>query len=77
MIELFESDFAKYSFVEINNLLIEQARKLVYKYGNIGLRTLDGIQLASSISLAHKVDLFYTNDKILKSIFVLEGLPTK
>ena len=52
---LFEADFEKYSFVAVDSFLVEQARKLVSKYGTNGLRTLDSIQLATAISLIQQV----------------------
>jgi hypothetical protein len=42
-----------------------------------GLRTLDGIQLATAVSLFQQVDIFFTADKLLESLFEAEGLPTK
>jgi uncharacterized protein len=77
ILEIFEVDSIKFSFVAVDSFIIEQARKLIYKYATQGLRTLDGIQLATAVSLAHKSDLFYTNDTVLKTIFEMEGLPTK
>ena len=46
---LFEADFAKYSFIATDSLLLEQTRKLTTKYGAAGLRTLDSIQLATCL----------------------------
>ena len=63
---LFESDFEKYNFVATDSLVLEQARKLTTKYGIEGLRTLDGIQLATCILLAEQADIFFTADKLLK-----------
>ncbi|MCW3107065.1 MAG: hypothetical protein JWQ09_1571 [Segetibacter sp.] len=76
-LELFESDFKKYSFVPTDSIIIEQARILFSKYGAQGLRTLDSIQLSISVSLFHQVDIFISADKLLKSFFEAEGLPTK
>lgn len=76
-IALFENDFAKYSFVATDSIIIEQARILTSKYGNQGLRTLDSIQLSTAISLFQHADVFFTDDKLLKSLFELEGLLTE
>jgi predicted nucleic acid-binding protein len=73
----FENDFAKYSFVATDSIIIEQARILTSKYGNQGLRTLDSIQLSTAISLFQHADVFFTDDKLLKSLFELEGLLTE
>ncbi len=74
-LDLFESDFGKYPFVATDSIIIEQARILISKYGTQGLRTLDSIQLFTSVSLFQQVDIFFTADKLLKSLFEAEGLP--
>lgn len=76
-LNLFEADFKKYSFVVIDSIIIEQARMLASKYGIQGLRTLDSIQLSASLLLYQQVDMFFTADKLLKSFFEAEGLPTQ
>jgi predicted nucleic acid-binding protein len=74
---LFEADFAKYTFATTDSLLLEQARQLVIKYGLEGLRTLDSIQLATCLLLAQEVAVFFTADKLLKTLLGAEGLPTE
>ena len=74
---LFENDFAKYNFVTTDSLILERARNLTTKYGIEGLRTLDSIQLSTCIELAKQSDVFYTADKLLKTLIEKEGLPTK
>jgi len=76
-LDLFESDFGKYTFVTTDSIIIEQARILTSKYGKQGLRTLDSIQLSTSLSLFHHVDIFFTSDKLLKSLLETEGLKTE
>ena len=71
LIELFENDFSKFTFVQIDNIVIEQAIFLISKYGQQGLRTLDSIQLATSVMLKE----FKTTDNLLNKLFVAEGLP--
>jgi len=44
------------------------------KYGNKGLRTLDSLQLASALILKNKPCVFFTSDKLLKSLFIEESL---
>lgn len=73
-LELFEADFAKYSFIVTDSIIIEQARILATKYGTQGLRTLDSIQLSTAISLTQRADVFFTADNLLKSFFDAEGL---
>ena len=73
-LDLFEVDFAKYSFIATDSIIIEQARILTAKYGIQGLRTLDSIQLSTAISLSQRVDMFFTADNLLRSFFEAEGL---
>lgn len=75
-LDLFEIDLVKYSFVTTDSITIEQARKLVSKYGMQGLRTLDSIQLSTALLLFRQADIFFTTDGLLKSLFEAEGLPT-
>jgi len=76
-IGLFETDFEKYTFIPTDSLILEQARILISKYGKQGLRTLDSIQLSTSISLFQLVSVFFTSDNLLKSLFVAEQLPVE
>ena len=76
-LQLFETDYVKYSFIVVDSILMEQARSLVSKYGVKGLRTLDSIQLSTSISLSNEVELFITSDYLLKLFLKLEGLQTE
>lgn len=56
--------------------LVMQARIFCSKYRTEGLRTLDSIQLSTSLSLFEEVSVFFTADKLLKPLFEAEGLPT-
>lgn len=76
-LDLFESDFEKYTFSATDTIIIEQARILTSKYGIQGLRTLDSIQLSTSVLLSQQADIFFTADKFLKSLFEAEGLATE
>jgi len=76
-LELFEVDFGKFAFVTIDSIIVEQARILTSKYGNQGLRTLDAIQLSTAVSLFQQVKVFFTADKLLRSFFEAEALPTE
>ena len=75
--KLFEADFGKYSFVTTDSIIIEQARLLVVKYGNMGLRTLDSIQFSVALSLQQQAGLFITSDMVLQSLFRIENLPVE
>jgi uncharacterized protein len=74
---LFENDFAKYTFVATDSIVIEQARILIAKYGTQGLRAFDAIQLSTGVLLFQQADLFFTADSLLKSFFTSEGLGTE
>ena len=76
-LDLLESDFEKYTFVRVDSFIVEQARILTSKYGILGLRTLDSIQLSTSVTLLQEVNIFFTSDILLKSLFVAEGLKLK
>ena len=76
-LDFFESDFAKYIFIATDSIIIEQARALTSKYGQQGLRTLDSLQLSTAVSLIQQADLFLSADKLLKSLYEMEGLPTE
>ncbi len=70
----FTEDYKLYNFVEVNNTLIKKAQQLVTKYGKIGLRTLDSIQLTSAILVKKNIDINKSSDNLLNKIFELEGL---
>lgn len=74
---LFEADISKYTFVVTNTIVLEKARILTSKYGIQGLRTLDSIQLSTCVTLFQQVNTFFTADKLLKTFFEAEGLPTE
>lgn len=77
LLDSFESDSDKYSFVRIDNTIIEQARQLLAKYGSKGLRALDSIQLSTAVFLKIQVNLFLSSDKLLNSFFEYESLSTQ
>ena len=73
-INLFNLDYSRYTFVQIDAIITEQAGNLITKYGKQGLRTLDSIQLATALSLKNHASLFITSDKLLKDFFGKESL---
>jgi len=77
LINSFIEDYEKFNFVDLNNLMIYDARELISKYGNEGLRTLDSIQLASILEIKEKLAFVVTSDKLLRKIIQLEGIETK
>lgn len=66
-----------FRILETDSIIIEKARILTSKYKIQGLRTLDSIQLSTAVSLFQHVDIFFSADKLLKSLFDAEGLPTE
>ena len=74
VIEAFEDDFSKYSWVEIDSESIQSSKNLLMKYGQKGLRTLDSIQLSSAVSLRNTNCQFITFDLRLRNFFHEEGL---
>lgn len=77
LINSFIEDYEKFNFVDLNNLMIYDARELISKYGNEGLRTLDSIQLASILEIKEKLAFAVNSDKLLRKIIELEGIETK
>ncbi|MBD3750451.1 MAG: type II toxin-antitoxin system VapC family toxin [Sphingobacteriales bacterium] len=75
-LSLFEDDFKQFHFISTDSLVIEQARFLLTKYGKLGLRTLDSIQLSTCLLLQRHTDLFLTSDHLLKDFMIKEGLKT-
>lgn len=77
ILNLFEEDLNNYHFIMLDGLLMEQASKLISRYGLKGLRTLDSIQLSTCLVLKNEVSLFITSDSLLNKLMVSEGLATK
>lgn len=77
LLEAFESDFTKYTFVQLDNVVVEQARGLLSRYGQLGLRALDSLQLSTAVSLRNQVGLFVSADKLLRDCLNQERLPTQ
>jgi uncharacterized protein len=77
MIEKFDKDSVKFNYVSEGNKLRQNARHLIGKHWEKGLRTLDSIQLASALKMKNKIDLFLTSDNLLAEISQIEGLKLK
>jgi uncharacterized protein len=77
LIEAFEKDSENFNFVSDNHEIKQLAKKMIRKYWNEGLRTLDSIQLASVIMIRDKVDFFFTSDNLLAEIASLEKIKVK
>ena len=77
LIEKFDRDSVKFSYVPDGQLLRQRAKGLIGKHWRKGLRTLDSIQLASALKVKNQIELFLTSDKLLSEISKIEGLITK
>ena len=75
IINLFDNDLKKYIIIPVTTTAIENAKLLILKYGQDGLRTLDALQLASAIEVRELVDKYFTSDKLLFTLFEKEYLP--
>lgn len=76
LLEAFESDFSNYTFVPMDEEVVDRATHLLNEYGHVGLRTLDSIQLSTAIQLKEQLQFAITSDKLLQGFFQKEGLPT-
>lgn len=74
-IVLFDNDALRFTFLPLDDCIVQNACGLVSKYGLEGLRSLDSIQLATAVSLRGQADLFMTADKLLEALLVKESLP--
>jgi predicted nucleic acid-binding protein len=77
VLQAFEGDFTKYTFAQLDNVVVEQARNLLATYGQLGLRTLDSLQLATAVSLRNQAGLFVSADQLLRSCLSQENLPVQ
>ena len=77
LLQKFEKDTEKFTFVTEDYLIRNSAQELIGAHWRIGLRTLDAIQLASSLHIKDRIDLFLTSDNLLSQIAKIEGFSTK
>lgn len=70
----FANDQAKFSFIPINSRIISLSKELLEKYGVLGLRALDALQLASVLSARNDIDMAISNDLLLNSFLKSEGI---
>ncbi len=74
VIEYFGMDIDKFYWIKMNENLLETSKNMLTKYGRIGLRTLDSIQLASAITSKSENLYYISYDKLLLDFFVKENL---
>jgi len=77
LINSFQEDYTKYTFILLDSKLISMARDLIEKYGLKGLRSLDSIQLASILKIKSGLSVAITSDELLKTLIESEGINAK
>lgn len=77
LIEKFDRDSHKFSYIPEGQALRHQALGLIGKHWKEGLRTLDSLQLASALKVKNQIELFLISDKLLSKIAQTEGLASK
>lgn len=70
----FSEDLKKFKILRINETIILQSINLVKKYSNVGLRSLDAIQMASALNHINIIYYFSTHDKKLAKCMNLENM---
>jgi len=70
----FATDQAKFRFIPINSRIISLSKELLEKYGVLGLRALDALQLASVLSARNDIDMAISNDHLLNSFLQSEAI---
>ena len=77
LLKAFEMDSKKFNIVSESSEIRQLAKEMIRKYWEIGLRTLDSLQLASVLMIRDKVDFFFNSDNLLAEIARLEKLKVK
>lgn len=77
LISLFKDDFQKYTFIEIDEEVIGTSMDMLDKFGDLGLRTLDSIQLSTAYLAIDQIDIGLTSDKLLGKLFRNIGVKTE
>ncbi len=74
LLQHFHNDVDKFSFILIDKNIRNASTNLIEKHWKRGLRTLDSIQLASSLQVKDKIEVFFSSDIILSELASFEGL---
>ena len=77
LLKAFAMDSKKFNIVSESSEIRQLAKEMIRKYWEIGLRTLDSLQLASVLMIRDKVDFFFNSDNLLAEIARLEKLKVK
>ncbi|HEY8783671.1 MAG TPA: type II toxin-antitoxin system VapC family toxin [Mucilaginibacter sp.] len=74
IINAFTADEHNYSIILIDREIVNFSQKLIEKYGVKGLRSLDAIQFASAYSVRNAIDFAISDDKLLNTFLLSEGM---
>ena len=77
LISLFQDDFKNYTFIDINQDVVRTSLEMLDKFGELGLRTLDSIQLSTAYLSVNQIDIGLTSDKLLGKLFKDLGIKTE
>ena len=67
-------DRNNFQWIMLQSDIVDSASHLLMKYGGLGLRTLDSLQLAAALTLRDEECVFLTSDKLLRTLFKEERL---
>ncbi|QQL49244.1 type II toxin-antitoxin system VapC family toxin [Mucilaginibacter ginkgonis] len=71
--DCFRTDIDKFQIVPISAGISQLTSQLFSRYGQRGLRSLDALQLCSSLLVKPIIDVVITSDNLLSSFFRSEG----
>ncbi len=74
ILDNFSSDSKYYQFIKISEELVTKSLKLLEKYYQLGLRSLDSLQISSSIATSVTFDIIITSDKVFFETLELEKI---
>jgi len=74
ILDNFSSDSKYYQFIKISEEVVTKSLKLLEKYYNLGLRSLDSLQISSSIATSVTFDIIITSDKVFFETLELEKI---
>jgi predicted nucleic acid-binding protein len=70
----FDADHKKYTFLSVDNKIIDTSPQLIQQYGLKGLRTLDAIQFASIRNNLPLINAVVCDDILFNSFLIAEGI---
>lgn len=76
-IKIFDQNLNQFKFITPDENTLNLAKTKIAQYAEIGLRTLDSIQLASAISVRNEIEEVLSSDNKLNEIFLLENFKLK